>query len=189
MSNAKTSRLEGKACLLFINILPQQDCITQKIAPIDLTFLHKTATSLDSLGLLQPSLIKSRNIKGLIPTQQVTREDYGWFDTLTKADKDVYVASGWARLPYRSEPADAIILTYDDPNGSQNIFALVADNLKLNRDDVAKSLNNNAYIKTGWQKSFSINELPTVSTNINAWAFDAKSGFAYKLNGTHNITK
>ncbi len=189
MSNAKISRLEGKSCLLFITILPQPDCLAQKLAPLDITFLQKTASSLDHLDLLQPGLVKSRNIQSIIPTENVTKEDYGWMDNLTKAGNDVYIASGWARLPHRSEPADSIILTYDDPNGTPNIFALVVDNLRLDRDDVAKSLNNNAYIKTGWKKSFSINELPTVSTNINAWAFDANSGYAYKLNGTYTITK
>ncbi|KYC39088.1 hypothetical protein WA1_34450 [Scytonema hofmannii PCC 7110] len=185
MKKTRINRLQGKACLLFINVV-EEECLTQKVTSYDAPNLKKRANLLDSLGFFRPSLIKNRIIEDAKTNKEEAQDNYGWFDNLTKIKQDVYVASGWAILPHRGEPADSVILTYKDVNGKSNIFAIV-DNMGIKRSDVAKVLHNGAFKHSGWQTSFSSGELPTGSTQLNAWAFDAYTGNIYKLNGTSTL--
>jgi hypothetical protein len=41
----------------------------------------------------------------------------------------------------------------------------------------------------GWQKSFGVGELPPGASRLTAWAFDAQTGKAFKLQGTHRLSE
>lgn len=182
MSMVKKERLQIKSCLLFINIV-QEDCLTKRVFP-DTEALQQRAKSLNSLGFLKPSLVENKNIRSIQSKQQLANDNYGWFDVLRKTDDNQYFASGWAILPYRQEPADSVLLTYEDTDGNSIVFSLI-DIIEFKRQDVAVDLNNNKYIKSGWEKTLSSTKMPAYSTKITAWAFDANKGRAFKLNGVH----
>ena len=185
MSMVKKERLQVKSCLLFINIV-QEDCLTKRVFP-DTEALQQRANTLNSLGFLKPSLVENKNIRSIQSEQQLANDNYGWFDVLRKTDDNQYFVSGWAVLPYRQEAADSVILTYEDADGNSIIFSII-DTVELERQDVATSLNQNTYIKSGWQKVISPSKIPAYPTQINAWAFDANKGRAFKLNKTHTIS-
>jgi len=58
MAEVRTSRLQGKACLLGIKILVEEDCLKQHINP-KLSVVKERVERLNDLGFLQPPLIKS----------------------------------------------------------------------------------------------------------------------------------
>jgi hypothetical protein len=182
MSDIRQERLKAKACLLLMDFV-QEECIKTKIYPVP-EELKRRATVLNNLGFLKPSLVKSSRVEDMAGVVQSNSEN-GWFDSLTKVNNNVYTASGWAILPNRGEPADAVILTSEKNSGKSVVFTVVDPIIK--REDVAKALKKDTYIKSGWQKTFSKEEIPADSINLNAWAFDANTGRAFKLNGTHSL--
>lgn len=184
MRTARIERLQAKSCLLFINIVQEEECLTKKVYP-DIATLKYTANALDNLGFLKPGLVKSSRIQDIKGVNELSSENYGWFDTLTKVSTDVYLGTGWAVLPERGEPSDSVVLTYENVNGDSTVFSVV--DTKTVRNDVAKTLKNDSYSESGWQKHLSFSEFLKDSIKINAWAFDSNAGKAFKLNGNYVI--
>lgn len=183
MSANRSDRLQRKSCLLFMNVLPQE-CLEKRVFPV-LSVLKQTAPVLDKLGYLHPPLLKTNKIKDVKAENNLSANN-GYFDKLTKANNDSYVASGWAVLPERRETADSVILTYKEAEGSPIIFAIV-DTFNIVRQDVAKAFKKQSYSNSGWEKSFEISKLPSGSLKVEAWAFNSITGKAFQLNGTHVI--
>ncbi|MEH2096718.1 hypothetical protein [Nostoc sp.] len=187
MNDVRKDRLLAKSCLEFINVLPDNDCLKQKVFP-DLDYLTKYANAIDKLGLLTPPLVKNSIIEETNQDNQVNQKDYGWFDTITKNPDGSYLASGWAVLPDRMKPADCVILTYEIAGGRFRMFSLVTD-IKFERADVAKALNKSTYLKSGWRKSFDFVEDTSSSVKLVAWAFDTNTGKYFKLKGNNMLQK
>ncbi|HCF30335.1 MAG TPA: hypothetical protein DEV81_24765 [Cyanobacteria bacterium UBA11049] len=183
MSQSRSDRLQRKSCLLFMNVLPQE-CLAKRVFPV-LPILKETAPALDKLGYLHPALLKTNKIQD-IKVESNLSSHYGYFDKLTKANKDVYVASGWAVLPEREETADLVVLTYKKVEGEPIIFAIV-DTFNIVRQDVAKAFKKQSYSNSGWEKSFDSSQMPSGSLKVEAWAFNSDSGKAFHLNSTHVI--
>ena len=181
--NVNRDRLYGKACLILINEIDDQECIEKYIYP-DVVYLRKRVNEIDSIGYIQPALATS-NILQNISRQNLLSIDYGQFDSLSRDENGHYTASGWSVLPKYNQPAHAIILAYQSKDNVDRAFALVRP--EQERKDVVEALDNKKYFYSGWSKSFSLNLIPTDADVISAWAFDSNIGRAYKLNGVHQI--
>lgn len=176
---------QSKACLLLINVI-EEDCLTRVFPSVE--YLKLAANSLDGLSFLRPGLIKSSRVQDIAAAGAQNPEYYGSLDSVIQTGEDVYTASGWAVLPQRGDAADAILLTYDRADGDSVIFALADTGAE--RGVVARILRRSSPSDyAGWQKSFSVNDLPTNPVIITAWAFDARTGKAVQLDGTHVIQK
>ncbi|MDJ0515037.1 MAG: hypothetical protein QNJ74_01850 [Trichodesmium sp. MO_231.B1] len=175
MSDRRIILLQSKACLLMINVIHQDECLVMKRSS---EALKKTANILDKLGFLQPGLVKSKNIQDIA---QKPKSDlvYGYFDTVNQIDNQTYIANGWAILPERGEVADGVILTYENSEGEAIIFKLI--NQRTPRPSVREYFNNSTYLYSGWQKSFSLAEIPQGTVKLKAWAFDTETGKAFLL--------
>ncbi len=150
-------------------------------------FLRNQATTANSLGFLTPGLVESDKIRDIEGAGSV---NYGHFDALTETDEDSYFASGWAIIPEKDKPADGVLLTYADANGEPTLFWVFGlAHMGKGRPDVVEALGTEAYLRSGWQGSFSSNAVPEDSTEIVAWAFDADTKRAFKLYGTHTLKK
>lgn len=183
----RADRLQGKACLLFIKVANNQDCLMKKVHAT-LADVYAVVDDINQLGYLQPSLITSTRIKEIQETKLSSGKinSYGWFEGINKAaKKDEFIARGWARLPNRKEPSDAVVLTYRNAKNDDIIFAVSES--RTPRKDVVKVLKKAAYSMSGWETSFSISKLPKGKVTINAWAFDSDIGKAIKIGGTHVI--
>ncbi len=178
MSDRRQILLQSKACLLTVNIIPNNDCLVTKQK---LDNFQPTATILNELGFLKPGLLTTNKIRDI--AKKETETNYGYFDTFKPWEAHTYLARGWAILPERKEPADGVILTYENSEGEGIIFKLI--NQRFPRQEIAERLQNPAYLNSGWQTEFSAKELPSGTIKLNAWSFDAKTGEAYKLNQTH----
>ncbi|NEP45607.1 MAG: hypothetical protein F6K35_42905 [Okeania sp. SIO2H7] len=172
-------RLSGKTCLAFINVVEKKQCITSNLIN-NYPYVLGVANQLNDIGLLKPDLLKEPNLEKIAAS---TSDDpkYGAFDGIQKLDNGLYLANGWAILPHRKEPADGVVLTYEDWQGKPIIFDLFLPP-RTPRKAVAKMLNNPAYLNSGWYGAFSNSFLPAEEVlKISAWAYDAKNGKAYKL--------
>ena len=169
----------GKTCLAFINFVEKKQCLTTNLVD-NYSFIPPVSNQLNHIGLLKPGLVMDRNIEAIAAS---TKDDtkYGAFDAIQKLDNGLFRATGWAILPERKEPADGVVLTYEDFQGKPIIFDLLLPP-GTPRKEVAKMLNNSAYLDSGWDGVFSNSFLPAEeSLKISAWAYDAKNGKAYKL--------
>jgi hypothetical protein len=186
MYSTKLDRLQAKTCYIFLNVAPEEKCITEKVYP-NFKGLQKRAKLVDFLGIIDAKLLNSERIQDIQGTNKATTKEwgYGWFDQVNKVDKNNYSAGGWAVLPEKKEPADAVILTYEKSQGEDIIFAVF--DTRVERPDVVKAMKTTTYLISGWQKTFPASRLPKGLVKINAWAFDTEKANAYKVGGTHLV--
>jgi hypothetical protein len=178
-TNWRRGLLRSKACLLFIEVAPEERCLAEGLYP-NVSVLRERAEMLDRIGYLRPPLIRGGRMRDLAAAGGCS-DDYGSFDRLS-ADAGAYVAAGSARLPHGGQPADAVILAYGRGEEDQMAFALAEvggtsnEGIVVSRDDPQ------------WRKTFSAAALPAgPRVEFTAWAFDATEGKAYRLCGSHTL--
>jgi len=179
--------VQGKACLLFINVVPEEHCLVKKVYP-NVEVLKQAANSLDGLGYLRPGLLKSNRAQDIAIAPAESTVSYGSLDSVTPTGDDCFTATGWAVLPGWDRPADAILLSYDKEEGNSVIFALAGPEESrglLSR--IWRSKPPSEYAR--WEHSFSMSQLPANPLTIRAWAFDGRTGKATPLAGKHVIQR
>lgn len=166
MKEMRLKLLQSKASVLLIDLVPDPELVNT-LYP-DLSYLTAKANILDELGFLRPRLVKSKRVQDFEGAKAGT-DGYGSLDHGETSGK-TYVVSGIATLPYRREAADAVILAYENPNGDCIVFAF-----------------NHPKIGPSWEQSFSGDQLPFRPAKVTAWAFDANSAKAFRLDGSYVI--
>lgn len=190
INDSSRQRLYAKACLLVINVMAD-DCgvflrkgrvITdpERVYP-EVDQLRSRANVLDSLGFLRPPLVKSNKVQDIEVAGTGNSPAYGSFDSLDKEGGDMYIASGWASLPHRGAPPDAVILAYENSQKDFIMFGLAE--VEVKRGFIASLLQSSDQSRRRWRKKFPLNKLPTIPAKMKAWALDATTGRAYKLDG------
>jgi len=145
----------------------------------DLGALKHWAEGLDRHGLLVPGLRHSLRIEdGALRSPEGVNE-CGEFDLLERPEGETYLARGWAILRQRRQPADAIVLAYEESDRSFTIFDLVTG--RTRRPDVARALRRHRYVHAGWEHSFVLPQDGGKPLKIAAWALDANTGQLCKL--------
>lgn len=167
MKAMRLKLLQAKASVLLIDLVPDPD-LAISLYP-DLSYLTEKANILDGLGFLRPGLVRSKRVQDFEGDKG--GNVYGLLDH-GEASGKMYVVSGMATLPYRREAADAVILTFEKPNGDCIVFALTHPKIGHN---------------FRWEKSFSGDQLPSRPAKVIAWAFDANSARAFRLDGSFAI--
>jgi len=162
MKGTRTDRLEAKACLAFFDLI-DDPCQTQRL-DWDPIILKRRVQALERLDYFHPAVLRSPDLRLLASSADSSSKQYGVFESLVNVGDGFYRASGWATLPQRAEPADAVVLTYVRADGAAVAFAL-ADWIKIG---------------SRWEKWF---ELPPGADRIQAWAYDALAGRAFLLFG------
>lgn len=178
MAEMRTTLMQAKAMVLFINLKPDLALITTLFP--DLKFLTQEANDLNRLGFLRPGLINSLRVQEFSGNSS-NPADYGSWDRFTRTDTDQFLAAGQATLPYRGEVADAIILAYQTSDGKPLLF-------RIARPQKTSTGFWHRPVRSGqWQVSFAASELPNQPVTLTAWAFDANSGKAFPLKGSFEI--
>ena len=185
MAEMKTRRLQAKACLLFVNAVPDE-CLNKGFP--DLPVLTARINAVDELGYMRPRLIESNRVESIAAPAVVDAALYGRFEHLGETSDGSVVADGWASLPERGEPADGVLLTYETDGSAPIIFALAEMTPKppsffapfIKADPVSWR----------WHKSIAVDNASAVApARIHAWAFDSTTGKAYRLSGTFLVEK
>jgi hypothetical protein len=170
------SRLTGKALLLLINAVDEPKALVRCVH-WDSPSLKGWTNALDRLGYLRPALVRSRHIREIAYGSEPGTT--GEFEEIRRNPDGAFTASGWAILPDNHRTADAVLLTYDDPDGDPIIFALAE--VKFTRADVSQRLDDQAYFRSGWVKPLNAEQIPAGSHLIRAWSFDAENCRAFQV--------
>jgi hypothetical protein len=179
MKQMRRKVLQAKASVLLIDLVPDPELVNT-LYP-DLSFLAAKANVLDELGFLRPRLVRSRRLQDFAGDK--AGADYGSLDKGEISGK-MYVVSGIAILPYRREAADAVILAYEKPDGDCIVFALTHP--KMGPGSLPVAINGGRNFQR-WEQSFSGDQLPFRPAKVSAWAFDANSARAFRLDGSYVI--
>lgn len=177
------NRLQGKAELLFVSTLPRES-LTRSMYP-GLKELKYYAEGLDRHGLLAPGLRKSLSIGNDERLQTAAAGQCGSFDLLQHNGGTTYFVKGWAILSHRREPADGIVLAYEESDGSFAIFDLVV--VRTRRPDVAQAFRRHRNVRAGWEHFFTLPQVKRQPMKITAWALDANTGQLCKLDKAYVI--
>ena len=170
------SRLTGKALLLLINVVDEPQALVRCVH-WDSPSLKGWANTLERLGYLRPGLVRSRRIREIAYGSEPGT--MGEFEEIRRNPDGAFTASGWAILPGGHRAADAVLLTYDDPEGDPIIFALAE--VKSTRHDVSQRLNDQAYFRSGWTKPLKAGQIPASAHLIRAWSLDAENCRAFQV--------
>jgi hypothetical protein len=180
LKEMRLTLLHAKASVLLINQVKDPELVI--ILYPDLKFLAAQANILDGLGYLRPALVRSNRLQDF-EGDKASGTGFGSLDHLERHG-NIYVVSGIATLPYRHEAADAVLLAYDQPNGDCIAFALTHPRLETaashNPDYDGRQFQR-------WELSFSVDQLPAHPAKLTAWAFDASSARAYRLDGNYVV--
>jgi hypothetical protein len=186
----RINRLEAKAALLMVNIVPDSDLIPVLLYHTP-AVLRQEANQLDEWGWIRPRLVQSDRAvlieEKLDPA--AARPKRGGIDRLDNAANNRLVATGWSIAADQSRPSDAVFLTYEDETHDPKIFWLAA--IGGQRDDVVKALGNPDVAQCGWTAVFPANKIPigTTPLYIRAWALDVRTGTAFELDGNATINR
>lgn len=158
--------LRGKACLLFIEVAPEERCLAD-VLYYDVRVLRERAASLDRMGYLRPPLFREGRMRAASAGEGCAGGSF----KLLPAEGGGYVAEGVARLPRRGgEPADAVVLARGTNDEDRTAFALAEVGAAGARGDAR------------WRKALPAGAPPTFADGgLTAWAFDAEGGRAYRL--------
>jgi hypothetical protein len=177
-------RLKGKAALTFIDVLPNLP-VLKTVSYEDVALLRKKADAVDGFGYLRPGLLKSLAIRALADPSSPGDPRYGQFTDAGAAGPSAWKASGIAQLPEAGRPADAILLTCDDGRNDPVIFAFA----KMKLPTVAW---NGAIEETTtdarWFARITQSQVPAAAKTIKAWAYNAETGCAHRLQGEIPLT-
>ncbi|HVF70205.1 MAG TPA: hypothetical protein VM940_01240 [Chthoniobacterales bacterium] len=174
MIESQGTRLWGKGALLFSNVMETGE-IHDRYLMANAPEARAYANTLDKIGLLHPSMLRTAEIAQLKTKQH---PDLGFVDFITTAGSSCSVV-GWAILPGTSTRAHCVILSYEDPARGAVAFR-VADEIH-NRPDVAAVLKKPAAEASGWTCHFDRSILPAGDIVVSAWAMDANHAILYQL--------
>jgi len=178
MRNWSREQLQAKACLLFIDLLPN-GCPKRTLHP-NREKLRTRADALDAIGFLRPRLMRSLRVRDFAASDANVR---GSFDGLVRRGETQYHAFGQARL--KDRPADAVLLAYEDDSGQEIVFALAQTEIVERLRE--RLLDRRGQRETQWHTDFRLDALPPHGRRITAWAFDANTGEAFLLRGAHEL--
>ena len=174
----------GRAGVLFSQVLDTTAAVKQynSTRPADAKLL---ADALDKLHLLDPPLIRSRNLITL-PHESADGDDAtGKPDRGAPIDGRWYGVGGWAALLDKDRPADCTVIAYETPQGEAVAIA-ISDKVQK-RPEVADLLDDEDQLWSGWTAKFSTRDIPA-GARLSAWAFDAEEPMFYRLPGTVPFT-
>lgn len=179
MAAMKMRRLQAKACLLFVNAVPDQ-CLNKGFP--DFPVLRARINAINELGYMRPRLIASNRVDEIAAPAVVGSTLYGRFENLGETSGGAVFANGWASMPERGEPADGVLLTYETDRNAPIIFALAE--MTTEPPSFFAPFIKADPVSWRWHKSMALDKAPAAAhARIHAWAFDSTTGKAYKLSG------
>jgi hypothetical protein len=175
MDSSYRDRLYAQACLTYADFV-EETCIGQSLFPIaaDPKYFRGALAAVRSLQFVRPAAPTAK----LTPAG-VTGGD-GWLDEIHLVGTE-FRASGWATLGTPERSADAVLLSYQDDDGSFKVFTVAP--VKEDRPDVAQVKHNQACRRSGWTINFSRQRLPKRAVEISGWAYDTKTDQVFPLLG------
>lgn len=185
LQSQRFARLQGQACAVLSPVLEDGECLTTFVYP-NLEHLRYLIGKINGLGYLHPPLLETAAVESFAEVNS-TPETVGYFDELSPISETTYHVHGWARLPQRQEPADAILLSYQGEQIPPKVFHRV-QRMTLRKDVTALFDDRPSSWLWGWDGDFPRSKLPPGQWVIKAWAFDTIKAKAFQLSGQFSLT-
>jgi hypothetical protein len=173
----KHYRLMNKAVVQTIDVVDESE-FYGRVTP-ETPRLRASIHALARLGYLSPPPLHSRSIGEIADAKSPGDPRFGALQASAQDDGQLAL-TGWAVLPDRLEPADAVLLTCDDAQGIPGIIALVE--VLDKRADVVAATGEPGFYRSGWRRIVPIGQLPAGGV-VKAWAYDAERRRAWRLTG------
>ena len=138
--------------------------------------LKRYADGLDDAGFLHPRILTEDAARAALTGPADAA--HGALETAKPTPGGGLAVRGWAVLPSRGEPADAVVLGYRPTSGGPAAVGLVLE--REVRWDVVSRLGRPGYYAAGWSAELPAGAVPAGST-VAAWAYDGATGRAYRL--------
>jgi hypothetical protein len=172
-------RLAAKAGVTFIDFDAASDL--RSLSPLQVPELRRRAHALDEAGLLRPRLAISANVPAAPATggaPGTATRSCGTLETGLRNPDGLLELEGWAVLPWRGRPADAVLLAFEDTAGHARMFAIAP--VWLTRPDVSTTLGSR-YRHAGWLRKLAPEEVPPDAKTVVAFAYDVDEDKACQL--------
>jgi hypothetical protein len=179
-------RSHGKAALEFSKVADTEKILRSALLlNEDSETLNRFLATLDRRQLTIPPRRETAALHDGQNNTGRSTEDYGAFENMKRDNGDLCVASGWAYLPAEKRPAACVVFAFGHDE-SWTAFAL--SDQRGNRTDLPNKPKGAGY-DLGWRGAFSLERLPTGTTQISAWAVDADKGKTFRLPGSFVVEK
>ena len=171
---------KGRIVLCFAEIMPREPL---RLLYPTIDVVAERGPKLGRSGRLRAHMLRKADMS-LIEIKIPAPIQRGAIMSTKKVGGSFHVVTGTAMAPYRIAPPDAIILAYNDDEGRCVAFDYTIgpyydpSNANTPITDVAHRG------PVVWIHRFSAASLPKRSTEITAWAFDATTGKASRLEGS-----
>jgi hypothetical protein len=175
--NWRVRRLEARAALAFLDVAPDEPCLTVNVYP-DLALLRERAHAVDALGLLRPALVRPGDLPRLLAG--APDPSCGFFNDCSPRG-DAVRCSGKARLPGRGEPPDAVLVGCIGEDGAPRVLAL-AQAVKIRVTSLPPPTAD-FWRQEDWECRIPLAAIPAGTRALRAWAYDALEGRAIPLPG------
>ena len=184
--STRLSRRLEKAALLLVNLFPHNPQLG--FVFYEPWQLPQQANALNQIGYLQPPLVSS-DIAQKDAGQAAKlrgRIQHPGSPTSPPAGAADITVTGWAIDGQTHQPADAVVLTYDNEDGQSIIFTIARTDLpryELAQDDPARL--------SGFSATISLDRLPPQprSLRIAAWALDSDTAKLSLLDGAFTLQR
>src|ERR1051325_5651227 len=173
-------RLQGKAALLFVDLFRDpgiETCVTRSDLDV-----RPLADFLNGLGFLHPPLLKSRRMQDIERPEGSSDLPTGALERVERTEDDDVSISGWTFVARRRTPADAVVLSWDAPNGDSIAFAVADMGAERPAEPPGSPMR-----RAGWQIAFPARHLPDGTSRVCAWALDTNRPEATRLPGCRDV--
>ena len=180
--NWRVRRLEGRACLAFLDIAPNETILRTHVYP-DLEVLRERAREADRLGLLRPALVRPEALPHLLGG--AADRASGSFHQASP-EGDAVRCGGKALLPRRGEPADGVLVGFIGGDGLPRVLAVAqTSKIRVTIDPPTADFRRHEE----WECRIPQASIPPEIRNLRAWAYDAVEGRAFPLPGAPAVPR
>lgn len=172
--------LRGKAALNLINVVKNDESLAGLVHP-DVPLLKIRANALNRLGYLHPALLPSGMISNIADPAAPGSAEFGTIEKSSNLGPTRFGIMGWAVLPGKTRPADAVLFTFDTEEAQPVIFQVAK--YGACREDVAAALHAPDCMYCGWYQIFDVSRFPKGVKAVKVWAYDAQLNRAYRIKG------
>lgn len=177
-------RLTGQACATLWPVAPAESCIERLVFPQPSFWAEFIFPAIDPQGLLATPAVRDPDPSQLAAESS---ERAGRMDRLAQLADDRYRVAGWAALPDRGEPADAVLVSYRQGDGRERAFALAWDRFEREGARPPFPFPCRQDCNLGWEVHFDRDRLPSGPVELRAWAYDAAARRTYPLSGRYRV--
>ena len=179
MKEERINLLAGKACLILLDVVKIDDCITKYVYPLikvgnwnSLEYVKDSLRIFNKMELFSPRLISKTKIREINGKENSPYGD-GIFESLTLDSSGIYIASGSLNI-HQDQNIGGVVLAYGDRN-DVTMFAIADLVLAAPLNLISDKAN------MVWQAKFSADQLSTRPEKVTAWAIDTDTGKMFKL--------